>query len=159
MRSKEQFINAYAESHQNPVNQISHFICVTVIVFCSLGILWCVPVGQWLGLPANIAPWVNMATIGGVLSGIFYARLGLKTLLAMTVWFGISIAGIYAMQSAGLPVLWISIAVWIAAWIGQFYGHKVEGAKPSFADDLVFLLIGPLFVMHEIKHRGDIQKV
>ena len=159
MRTKTEFLNAYAVSHQNPVNQIIHFICVPVIVFCTLGIMWSVPVGRWLGLPADIAPWVNLATIGGALSLVFYAGLGFSTMLTMSVWLALSIAGIVAMQSAGLPVLWISIGVWIAAWIGQFYGHKVEGAKPSFADDLVFLLIGPLFVMHELSHRGDVQKL
>ena len=32
------------------------------------------------------------------------------------------------------------------AWIGQFIGHKIEGAKPSFFEDLQFLLIGPAWV-------------
>jgi len=39
--------------------------------------------------------------------------------------------------------------VWIAAWALQVYGHKVEGKKPSFVEDLVFLLIGPIFVSIE----------
>ena len=38
---------------------------------------------------------------------------------------------------------------WLVAWVMQFYGHHVEGAKPSFSDDLIFLLIGPLFVQEK----------
>ena len=33
------------------------------------------------------------------------------------------------------------------AWIGQFIGHKIEGKKPSFFKDVVFLLIGPAWLM------------
>ena len=55
----------------------------------------------------------------------------------------------FVIQSMYWPLLWISIGVWVAAWIAQFYGHRVEGAKPSFSDDLIFLLIGPLFVQEK----------
>jgi uncharacterized membrane protein YGL010W len=83
----------------------------------------------------------------------FYLRLSAGSLAMMTLWFAASVAGILAIQSAGLSVLWISVAVWAAAWIVQVYGHHVEGAKPSFADDVIFLLIGPLFVMHKLYRK------
>jgi uncharacterized membrane protein YGL010W len=68
----------------------------------------------------------------------------------MTATFGVSAAIVITMANAGLPVLWISAGLWIAAWLGQFYGHHVEGAKPAFLDDVVFLLIGPLFILEKI---------
>jgi uncharacterized membrane protein YGL010W len=40
--------------------------------------------------------------------------------------------------------------VWIVAWAVQVVGHKIEGKKPSFVEDLVFLLIGPIFVSIEL---------
>jgi uncharacterized membrane protein YGL010W len=47
--------------------------------------------------------------------------------------------------------LWLfSICVFIVAWIGQFYGHKIEGKKPSFLKDLQFLMIGPAWVLENI---------
>ena len=36
------------------------------------------------------------------------------------------------------------------AWIVQFYGHKIEGKKPSFLKDIQFLMIGPAWLMHFI---------
>ena len=48
------------------------------------------------------------------------------------------------------PLLFVSLLVFIVAWIGQFYGHKVEGKKPSFIKDLQFLLVGPAWVMYKI---------
>ena len=50
-------------------------------------------------------------------------------------------------------VLPISVGVFVVAWIGQFIGHKIEGKKPSFFDDLRFLLIGPLFVLSFLYRR------
>lgn len=41
----------------------------------------------------------------------------------------------------------VSAFIFIISWIFQFWGHKVEGKKPSFFKDLLFLLIGPLWVV------------
>jgi uncharacterized membrane protein YGL010W len=46
--------------------------------------------------------------------------------------------------------LYASITIFVIGWIGQFWGHKIEGKKPSFAKDLQFLLIGPLWVIQKI---------
>lgn len=150
MRNLNQFLADYGESHEHPVNQLIHFICVPVILFSTLGLLWLVPIGQWMGLEGAAGQWLNGATVLGVLSAIVYLRLGVGVLALMVGWFAASVAIILAIQNAGLPLGWISLSVWVAAWIVQVYGHKVEGKKPSFVDDLIFLLIGPIFVSVEI---------
>jgi len=48
----------------------------------------------------------------------------------------------------GYPLWAVSLGIFALAWIGQFYGHKIEGKKPSFFKDLQFLLIGPAWLMH-----------
>jgi len=53
-----------------------------------------------------------------------------------------------------IDLLTASIIIFIAGWIGQFWGHKIEGKKPSFAKDLQFLLIGPLWVIQKIGKKG-----
>jgi len=153
MRTLPEFLAAYGESHQNPVNQWVHFICVPAIMMSALGLLWLVPVGQWLGLAEGVAFWVNGATIVGVLSGIVYLRLGLGVFALMVGWFALSLAVILAVINAGWSLLWVSLGVFVVAWIAQIWGHKVEGKKPSFIEDLVFLLIGPVFVSVEIGAR------
>jgi len=154
MRTLPEFLAEYRKSHINPVNVAIHVVCVPLIFFCTLGLLWCIPAGRWLGLPPDIAYWVNGATLFAAPAMVFYARMSARSLLAMALWFAISLVGILALQSAGWPLGWVCGGVWVAAWIGQFYGHEVEGAKPSFADDLVFLLIGPLFVMEKLYRRA-----
>ena len=150
MRSLEQFLSDYGDSHQNPVNQWVHIVCVPAIFFSTLGLLWLVPVGQWLGLSGQLGSWVNGATLLGVLSGLVYLKLSFKAFLLMVVWFALSVWGVLAIVAAGWSLLWISVATFVAAWAVQVWGHKVEGKKPSFVDDLIFLLIGPIFVSIEL---------
>jgi uncharacterized membrane protein YGL010W len=69
-------------------------------------------------------------------------------MLAMTA---VMLGLLYAMPP--LTVLPLSIAIFVLAWIGQFIGHLIEGKKPSFFDDLRFLLIGPLFVLGFLYRR------
>lgn len=149
MRSLDQFLRDYGESHRNPLNQWVHIVCVPAILMSTLGLLWLVPVGQWLGLGGAVAEWVNGATILAVLSAVVYARLSMGVLLLMAGWFAVSALAIQALLAAGWPLGWTSLAVFVVAWAFQVYGHKVEGKKPSFVEDLVFLLIGPIFVSIE----------
>jgi uncharacterized membrane protein YGL010W len=152
MRTLKQFLDTYAESHQNPLNQVIHIICVPAIFFATLGLMWLVPVGRFIpGISAEMAPNINLATLFVVLIGLpYYLRLSVGSLIIGASWSLLSFAGIVAIQSHGLSLFWISASVWVIAWAVQFYGHHVEGAKPSFADDVQFLMIGPLFVMQKI---------
>lgn len=150
MRSQRDYMIEYAKTHMNPVNQWIHIFCVPVIVFATLGLLWMVPVGRWLGLAPETAAWVNLATLAGPLAGLFYLRLSLLAFVQMMLIYALCVLGFVAMQNAGWPLGWISAGLWAAAWAVQFYGHEVEGAKPSFLDDLVFLMIGPLFVIEKL---------
>ncbi len=56
-------------------------------------------------------------------------------------------------RTINAPLWVISLAIFFVAWVGQFYGHKVEGKKPSFFKDIQFLLIGPAWLMHFIYKR------
>jgi uncharacterized membrane protein YGL010W len=146
MRNQQQFLDEYRKTHNHPRNALVHTICVPIILFASIGMLWTLPLGLWLGLPA---PWVNGATVVGAFALVFYAVLSFRAAFLMAAAFAVSAAIVVAMGNAGLPVLWICAGLWVAAWLGQFYGHHVEGAKPAFVDDVVFLLIGPLFILEK----------
>ena len=127
----------YAESHRNPVNELIHFVCIPAIVFSLLGILWA------------IHPIVALAVVAGAL--VYYARLSRPFALGMAAMAAVML-GLLNMLPEG-TVLVTSIGVFVLAWIGQFIGHHIEGKKPSFFDDLRFLLIGPLFVLSFLYRR------
>jgi len=130
----------YAESHRNHTNEIIHFVCIPLIVLSLLGILWA------------LHPAVAIATT--LASLYYYAKLSRGFALGMGV-MSAAMLGILAMMP-DMTVLPVSIAVFVVAWIGQFIGHKIEGKKPSFLDDLRFLLIGPLFVLSFLYRRLNV---
>ena len=121
----------YSESHLNHTNEIIHFVCVPVIVFTLLGIVW----------------WVHpLAALAVVLASlVYYFQLSKPFALGMLLMAAAMLGLLSLMPPAA--VLPLSIAIFVLAWIGQFIGHKIEGKKPSFLDDLRFLLIGRLFVL------------
>jgi uncharacterized membrane protein YGL010W len=127
----------YAESHRNHTNEIIHFVCIPLIVLSLLGILWA------------IHPVVALATT--LASLFYYIQLSAQFAVGMGVMSAVML-GILAIMPE-YTVLPVSIAVFVVAWIGQFIGHKIEGKKPSFFDDLRFLLIGPLFVLSFLYRR------
>ncbi len=149
MRTQRQFLDEYRRTHSNPTNALVHTICVPIILFASFGMLWTLPVGLWLGLTGPSAAWVNGATITALLALAFYATLSVRAAVYMAATFAVCAVAVIALRGAGMPVLWFCAALWIVAWLGQFYGHHVEGAKPAFLDDVVFLLIGPLFILEK----------
>jgi uncharacterized membrane protein YGL010W len=153
MMTANEYLDEYAKTHRNPTNQIIHFLCVPVILISTLGLGWLVNAGL-LGVEAPWARWVNLSTVLSVVFLLFfYSRLGWRILLAMTAFMALSFAVIVAVEASPLPLLWTAVVAWVAAWIVQGIGHHIEGAKPSFFDDLVFLLIGPLFVLEEFGLR------
>lgn len=127
----------YSESHLNHTNELIHFVCVPVIVFSLLGILWAVH------------PAVALAAVAA--SMLYYFKLSQPFAIGMLVMAGLMLGLLSLMPSQ--IVLPLAIAIFVLAWIGQFIGHKIEGKKPSFLEDLRFLLIGPLFVLSFLYRR------
>lgn len=149
-RSIHDWFNAYGESHQDPTNKAIHWICVPTIYFCVVGFLWSIPIPP---IDEVLGPHflVNFVLI---LVGLFYLFLSRTIMAGMLVW-SIACLGICQLLEtyAPWPVWAISAVLFVIAWIGQFYGHKVEGKKPSFLDDLKFLMIGPAWLMGFIYRR------
>ena len=149
MRTADEWFDAYGESHQNPTNKLIHWICVPVILFCTIGLWWCIPrLGMDQLLPGSAAPFLNWGTLLVLGSLVFYLRLSLSLALGMgLISLGV-VLGLVALESSVATPLWqVCLFVFVVAWIGQFVGHKIEGKKPSFFEDLQFLMIGPIWLL------------
>ncbi len=150
MKTLDQWFTDYAVSHQNKTNQIIHYICVPAIFFSIIGMFMSINT-DFLTQNLNLDnPFIeNWATLVVIFLLLFYVRLSLATAIKMLILSALSILGNYYLGNVA-PLLYTSIGIFVLAWIGQFYGHHVEGAKPSFLKDLQFLLIGPAWVMKKI---------
>jgi uncharacterized membrane protein YGL010W len=158
MSSKIQpLLDEYAESHQDVTNKKIHWICVPIIFWSIIALFYSMPIGFLVEkIGANI--FTTWASVALILVVLYYVKLSISLSIGMVVFsllclliseFATKFVGIY------LPVL--AIVVFILAWIGQFYGHKLEGKKPSFFKDVQFLLIGPAWLMHFIYKKLGIK--
>ncbi|MFT6070002.1 MAG: YGL010W-like membrane protein [Bacteriovoracaceae bacterium] len=112
--------------------------------------LWAIPTPESF----QFNPFMNWATIFIILSHFFYFSLGMVVGLFMSLISALMLGICYLVgPKLGMPLLEISIAVFVVSWIGQFIGHKIEGKKPSFFEDVQFLLVGPLWVFYPLFSR------
>ena len=150
MKTAQQWFDEYAVSHQNETNKLIHYICVPAIFFSVIGLLMSIPTTFLERTFELYNPILeNWAAAVGILILIFYLRLGFWYFVQMLVITLLCIVGNFWLGN-NVNLLYTSIIIFVVAWIGQFYGHKVEGMKPSFIKDLQFLLIGPLWVVKKV---------
>lgn len=150
MKTLEQWFEEYAVSHQNPKNKAIHYICVPAIYFSIVGLLLSIPSGFLKNLLHINQPIIeNWAVVILIFVLIFYIRLSLVMAIKIAVFSTLCLMiNFYIGQI--VPLWAFSILVFVVAWIGQFYGHKIEGKKPSFLKDLQFLMIGPAWVVQNL---------
>ncbi|UKT62390.1 DUF962 domain-containing protein [Pedobacter mucosus] len=147
------YFDKYQESHNNQTNEVIHWICVPLIIFSLLGLVWLIPFPH-LNFLGKYNGFVNWASFLIAFSIYYYYRLSpvlsyMMLLLVIIMSWGI--VSIEAWSKVGGPAPWlVFLSIFIFSWIGQFIGHKIEGKKPSFLDDVKFLLIGPIWLMHFI---------
>ena len=149
MRKIDQLFAEYAESHRNATNKTIHWICVPLIFFSILGLISLIPAPHFC---AKYFGCISVASIIAlILVSVYYFSLSWRIGLIMVFVMLLLEHFAYAVNIhfQGIPH-WIYIGIFILSWIGQFYGHKIEGRKPSFLKDLQFLLIGPIWLLHFI---------
>ncbi len=151
MRKIDALLSEYGESHQNETNKLIHWICVPLIFFSVIGLIASIPSGILQSFMGGENPYANWATMLLALALIYYVTLSFTLSLGMLLFSVVCLVGVNWIQGLGLAPLWaVSLGIFVLAWIGQFYGHKVEGKKPSFLKDVQFLMIGPAWLMHFI---------
>ena len=150
MKTLQQWYDEYAVSHQNKTNQIIHYFCVPAIFFSLVGMLMSIPSTSLESIfKINNPIFENWATIILAIALIFYIRMSFSMFIKILFFSILCLIGNYYL-STFLPLFYTSLVIFIIAWIGQFYGHKLEGKKPSFLKDLQFLLIGPAWVIKKL---------
>ncbi|WP_310643849.1 Mpo1-like protein [Limnohabitans sp.] len=135
-RRIDTLIAHYAQSHQNATNEALHCICVPLIMFSLVGLIY------------TLHPLAALAFLSA--SMVYYLRLSARAAVLMSVWSSLLWMLITSLQAHQLAIY---TTIFVVAWIGQFIGHKLEGKKPSFFEDLQYLWVGPLFVAQVLLRR------
>jgi len=143
LRPIDRYFASYSDDHRNVLNQRIHVVAVPAILWSVVALLWCIPV---FGTIAKTGIWAALAMF---FAWMFYYRmsrpLGMGMLAAF--FFCGCLCRLLEMRLGLTSLLVAAAGVFVIAWIAQFVGHKYEGRKPSFLTDLVYLLIGPAWVM------------
>lgn len=154
MRKIDLLLDEYGQSHQNHTNKLIHWFCVPAIFFSVVGLIFSIPSGALLDSLSFLGSFSNWATISLLLILIYYISLSVPLSLGMLFFSALCLALANFLNIAFPGKLWaISIGIFVIAWIVQFWGHKIEGKKPSFFKDLQFLLIGPAWLMHFVYRK------
>lgn len=139
MKNATQYLTEYAGYHRDKRNIATHFIGIPMIVV-AVAMLF-----------SSLHPYAGYAAVAGACG--FYFLLGdVRLALAMVVFNGLALG--IGLQGG----LWLGVGLFGVGWVFQFVGHYYEGKKPAFVDDLVGLLIGPMFVVTEAAFMLGLRK-
>lgn len=145
MRSADEWFDDYGHSHTNPTNKLIHWVCVPLIFWSVVALIWSIP------SPMAGVNWAIVAALG---AQFYYIMLSPKLSIGIGLFMVLSLLVCAAVDNTATWPLWqVALVVFVVAWIGQFVGHKIEGEKPSFFKDVQFLLIGPAWLMGFIYRR------
>ncbi len=134
-RKVDALLHHYGLSHVHPTNEVIHFVAIPAIMLSLTGLLFALH-------PA-------LALVFFAASMVYYARLSWRFTGCMLLVSSVLLAVVDALDARGVLVP-VSVLVFVAAWIFQFIGHRIEGKKPSFFEDVQYLWVGPLFVLSKL---------
>ncbi len=159
MRTAAQWLDDYGDSHRNHVNKALHWICVPVIAWCVLGLLWSLPFpGGIRGAFPAAQPLANWACVAVLAALFYYSVLSIRLALGALLLLAVMLWSIDVVERwSPLPLWSLCLLLFVAAWIGQFIGHAIEGRRPSFFKDVQFLMIGPLWLLADVYRRLGIR--
>src|SRR5690348_16299237 len=133
--TKEQLYADYAGYHQDVRNRRAHAVGIPLIVLGLLGLLHACPL-------LRIGP-VDLAVLAAVAVLLYYVALDVRGALISAVAFAI-------LYGVAVRLSWeLSVGAFVLGWVFQLVGHRFEGNKPKFLENLVYLLIGPLYFFQE----------
>ncbi len=149
MGDMQPWLDSYSADHQHPTNRILHWICVPLILWCVIALVWTVPVPAFLGRQGFWA--VGMLVLAFAWYWKRSHRLGAALLVVLALLALLTELIYRQLGPTSLRIL--AVSVFVLAWIGQFVGHAIEGRRPSFLTDPAYLLVGPAWLMDKLLRR------
>ncbi len=157
MRTLEEQITQYAAYHRDRRNIATHFVGVPLIVFSVAMGLALIPLPFMPG-QMTLAFVATLVAVGYYFKLDYALGVAMLVYMTLNLWLAITVAAKFPPATAA----GVAVGIFVVGWIIQFIGHKFEGMKPAFFDDIMGLAIGPLFVMTEffflLKWKPELQR-
>ena len=150
MKTTDEWLAEYGRNHRDDANKLIHWICVPVIVISVVGLLWSVPVPETF---RAASPALNWGTVFLMAAVVYYFILSISLAFGALPFVLMVVAAVAWLDRLDLPLWLISLALFGVGWAGQLFGHWLEGSRPAFFRDLMFLMIGPLWLIAGIYRR------
>ena len=146
MRTLTQQLTQYAAYHRDRRNIATHFVGIPMIVLALAVLLSRPSFGAGMFPVTLSAAWLLL-----VAASVYYLALDVPLGVMMACVSALCLAfGEWIAAQATLVWLATGIGLFVIGWVFQFVGHVAyEHRKPAFVDDVIGLLIGPLFVLAE----------
>ena len=140
----EESLARYAAAHRDRRNIATHFVGIPLIVFSV------VLAGAGIAIPLGPVQ-ASAAALGALVAGAWWLRFDLRfgLVLAAVLFALCALASEIAARTSPEANLALAGALFVIGWALQFWGHRFEGVKPAFLDDLRQLMVGPVFVVAE----------
>ncbi|MCX8064980.1 MAG: DUF962 domain-containing protein [Candidatus Hydrogenedentes bacterium] len=154
MKTLAEQVKFYGDYHKNPYNRLTHYFGIPIIIFSILLLL------SWIRLP-DTPFWLNGALVFIVLVSIYYFLLDWRvSILMATLVAPIFFLASYVGSGTWKLNITLFLVLFLGGWTLQIIGHSVfEKRKPAFTDNLVQLLIGPIFFVLEILEKFNVKWV
>ena len=153
MKKINSLLDQYGESHKNSTNKLIHWICVPAIFFSIVGLVSIIPFPWEIGIYEGIN--LSWALVALILVLLYYVSLSIPLSIGMLL-FSVGCLFLCSKINHFNYALWAYVGVFAISWVFQFIGHNIEGKKPSFLQDIQFLLIGPAWLMHFILKKLNV---
>ncbi len=153
MRSGVELLTQYAAYHRDRRNIATHFIGIPMIVLAVVMLLSRPVLATWDGIV------VTPALVLAAFTTLYYFWLDWRLALPLNAFLVACLALSLPVAASSTPV-WVAsgVGLFVVGWIFQFVGHHYEGRKPAFVDDLIGLIVGPLFVTAEAAFSLGLRK-
>jgi len=145
VKTLEENLAGYAAYHRDRRNVATHFAGIPMIVLAV------VMAGASVAIPVGSMQF-TLAAIASVAACAYYFRLDFVfgVTMAVALFLACAVASETLARLGTGGALGVAAALFVAGWALQFLGHRFEGMKPAFFDDVRQLLAGPLFVCAEL---------
>ena len=131
--TKAELFSEYGSYHADRRNRVCHAFGIPLIVLGIMGLMSLVRLGP-----------VDLAVVAAVAVLVYYAAIDFRGALLSLVIFAI-------LYFIAIRLSWqVNLGAFVLGWVFQLVGHRFEGTKPKFLENLVYLLIGPLYIFEEM---------